>query len=527
MSESKTLQSKITSEQARRLFERNAFLIINDLPRGSQITIDGLEAYITDTEFQGFKLLPAGWHLVAWTAASTSAAAAVGQEGLRCAFFRYFDTAQVVVRRYDAASDRLVHPEASPPGRASRSSRSKDGPKLPEGTVASLDHLRSLDHKLAPYPLHKLADWTLATQNLQSVDRNEAHELLTAIIGRDDESGDYWTDALASVEPMELDAMMPQSSAHGRALSRQERGDKAQAAEIELDKILARGRQVRQFGKQQEDNKRASILRNGEASMPSFADEPAPPVRLPVMDVRRSWPPGATGQELTRWCVDKSWLLISLAQSCQKVCSGNRKLAPGQDFDPILVVFELSFLLFVFVQNSVCMSYWNDFVTLFCNAPALLGAPGDFEEHPAYATDAAHVQPRPSLVASFLRSLCAQFNLLPEDFFSSPESRIEGMQEQLTSNLAKCRTNVARALAASAAAEQENNTIEYEKLLSAWRALSNTMRSRFGIELERELDEEVEVRQASAIAQGRGNHVGLDEDIELEKGEDAPVVVEL
>jgi A1 cistron-splicing factor AAR2 len=626
----------LTPEQAQKLFERNAFLIINDLPRGSQLCVDGIETYLTDSRFQGFKLVPKGWHLFAWSAAPSergqSGAAEFQAEGLRCAVFRYFEEQQVVVRTYDVQSDRLLHPDAkkaSVHNGATARHRLQNGPSLSESTIVSRDHLRSLDPQLAPYPLHKLASFVQATENLQCVPREQVEELLAALIGIDTQSGDLCTDALAEAEYVAADGSVASSasSAGSRA-----KADRVERAEKELDQLIAKGREVKFYGKGQQPSEEASS--EAQPAMQTAEALAAPKIRTPALDVRRSWPPGSTGSELTRWSVDKSWLLQDLARRCRDLYGDANRLAAeeGEEegYRQLHILFELSFLLWMFVQNSALLSYWDDIIKLFCNAPALCGAPGEFEQHPAFQhlstpTPSAAQNPveseskihaSPKAIAKFMLTLKAQLELLPDDFFSAPEHRIEGMQDALVGNLGKLRSHVARSLAASAAAgssasvtAQRNNDKEGEQeeeelenaygesagsgsqsqvksparagaklpssrkrraplsapstsseasrpklktsnvppdshaasgaeagaaiasLLPAWRTLSHLMQTRFGIELDAQLDEEIEARQLLPdLASGGGASTGAEGEVGMEyeeEGEDAPVVVEL
>ncbi len=464
--------TQLSSEQAAQLFERNAFLIVNDLPRGSHLTIDALESYLTDSKFQGVKLIPPGWHLFAWSgAASATGTADDSNVGLRTATFRYFEQQQVIVRRHDKASERWLHPDAKPASAQARSSTSSrkrlaQGASLPESTLTSQDHLRALDPQLAPYPLQKLPELVAATRHLQSAPRKEAEDFLAQMLGVDTQSGDFWTDALAEVEMVEPDGSIVQSLA-----ARRRAADKAQKAEEDLDRLLAKGRGERYYGKDQagatgEMDERAE---DAQSANPSFADEAVQRLRLPRLDVRRSWPQGTVGADLTRWSIDKSWLLQDLAhRSAQLYSLSSASPRTSEEtlaeWRALHMLFELVFFLWYGVQNSACLSYWSDLVACFCSAPTLCGAPGSFEEHPALKIQApaeagmqsaqqpaTPVPPSPLAIAAFTRTLRAQLALLPPDFFTSPEHAIEGMQDVLVCHLSQLRRNIARGLAQSAA----------------------------------------------------------------------------
>ena len=650
--------ASLSQTQAQHLFSRNSFLLIEGLPKGSEFSLDGIDRYLVDSGFKGYKLIPQGWHLVAWSAAAVAATEqdqAAGPSGasLRTAAWRYFEYTQAVVRKYDAASDRLVHPDATPPGRTLRSStrhaaaqedvratKGKGKEKvsassntdriggdptlfLPASTIVSPDHLRSLDAHLAPYPFPKLGLWVGVTEHLQRLPPPAAESILARIIGLDAQSGDFWTDALAPLHFASLTDDGEEAEPGGthvlsspqRILG--ERGgivDAAQVAEEKLDLLLAQARQQSFFGKRQPDpdptdGSSATADDDDDARCKSpkatFADLDTPPIVLPQLDARRSWPPGSTGTELTRWSMDKSWLLARLVRRCAQLYAPQRAAADdGHNSERnvyLLVVFELSFLLAFVVHNAALMAYWNELIMLFCNAPSLLGAPGDFEQHPALHSSAkASIQintaipsisddssiaaapaPNPELITSFLQSFRAQLQLLPADFFSDAQNHIEGMQDRLMEQLKHCRSHVARALAKGAVGRQQrqqqseratpkqdrvlkvvsssvrgsarrapiatasdedeihagsSNRVTSDaddradaaaaRLVSAWRKLSNVVKSKFDVDLDAELDEEVELEGSAALAAATGKGGSeFAKVLEIEEGEDAPMIV--
>ena len=56
-------------ETAKTLFDNGAFLILLDVPAGTEIGID-LHSWRTGNEFRGIKMIPSGMHFVYWSSVS-------------------------------------------------------------------------------------------------------------------------------------------------------------------------------------------------------------------------------------------------------------------------------------------------------------------------------------------------------------------------------------------------------------------------------------------------------------------------
>ncbi|TPX32780.1 hypothetical protein SmJEL517_g04181 [Synchytrium microbalum] len=104
------------------------------------------------------------------------------------------------------------------------------------------------------------------------------------------------------------------------------------------------------------------------------------------IDLKRSFPQGASGAELTRYSIDKSYLL--------------RKLLEGQysDYKDLLGELELSFIIFLVGQVYDGLEQWKILVTLLCSCHELLELQVD-------------------MFIGFTGVLLVQLQELPEDFF--------------------------------------------------------------------------------------------------------------
>ncbi|KAF0449825.1 AAR2-domain-containing protein [Gigaspora margarita] len=72
-------------------------------------------------------------------------------------------------------------------------------------------------------------------------------------------------------------------------------------------------------------------------------------------DLKKSWRPGAVGQEITKYSLDKSWLLCELLTSVYK-----------NDYKELLGELQLSFVCLLIGQNFAGFTQWKNLVQLIC-----------------------------------------------------------------------------------------------------------------------------------------------------------------
>ena len=124
---------------AHKLFDENGFLVVQGMPRGSYVALDGVAA-VSDYGFEGYKFVPAGVHMFVWHAGSEDI-------GVRSVFFHRFSQGGVVLRRYNSNSDTWT---------------------CDNELVVSRDHLKTFDPHLAAYPFAQLPLWRSLTHNLEA-----------------------------------------------------------------------------------------------------------------------------------------------------------------------------------------------------------------------------------------------------------------------------------------------------------------------------------------------------------------------
>jgi A1 cistron-splicing factor AAR2 len=132
----------------------------------------------------------------------------------------------------------------------------------------SKDYLKSLDPKLAPYPFDKVDEWKRLTSFITD-------KTLETVLGKDGQ-GDARCDALMASLADESEGNSTQAS------EKKQFWGKPRPAEEVVDADMQ--------DVSKKEGKRDRLL------------------RFPVFNLKRSWRPGATGEQLSRDSRDKSWV---------------------------------------------------------------------------------------------------------------------------------------------------------------------------------------------------------------------------
>lgn len=134
-------EEEIDSVTALRLYDEGAFVIVLDLPVGSEFGVD-LRSWNIGEKFQGAKMIPPGLHFIYYSPVSKE-----GQLAPRTGFFHMFNKGEVVVRKYDPGTECLK--------------------EVDESLSASLGaSLRDLDSRLGPYPHRQWGRWVALSNRL-------------------------------------------------------------------------------------------------------------------------------------------------------------------------------------------------------------------------------------------------------------------------------------------------------------------------------------------------------------------------
>jgi A1 cistron-splicing factor AAR2 len=230
----------------------------------------------------------------------------------------------------------------------------------------------------------------------------------------------------------------------------------------------------------------------GGAAVGQIADKPAdgPRIRLPVFDLKRSWRPGAAGDEVTRWSRDKSdlWARVCAAHGGESPL--NQKLTAGPA--AVLGHTALAFLLVTQVWNAPALPAYRRLVSLQCRAHAALAEPELFPD----ALDSSTAAQAREAALGFVELLGAQIDSLPETAFAVEVPDLDVFYQD---EIEALRRGLGAALA-----------------VRGWWGLAGRAQAAWS--------------RLQAVGRRRGWEIGMlpqgDED-EDEEGEYAPVVVEM
>ncbi|KAG4303429.1 hypothetical protein PCANB_000333 [Pneumocystis canis] len=169
--------------------------------------------------------------------------------------------------------------------------------------------------------------------------------------------------------------------------------------------------------------------------------ETEPMMYLLVIELQRTWKPGAVGFEITEGFLDKSWELERIIRS---ECLGNIGRFLGE--------FQLCFIIFLFVSNVSCLEQWKRMIVLIsscCKAIVL------FSDLYVYWIDILKMQL----------------------MYCSDELFYDIFQE--TGCLKKCLRNLGRNLS-----EIETPSESIEAVKTAFTQLSSVLKERFHLDIE-------------------------------------------
>lgn len=512
--------------------EASAKLLLQGLPPRTQVSLDAHpEVYLTNEHFAGIKSLAPGWHCISWSIASSELSSNEGSQAvpatssIRNVLLKWFDDDEISVRELDRTEERLIVPDqrASPSHAASgsaigrskhrRLSRTIDPTSSPiEATLITPDVLSSVEPRLLPYPVEARELWRKATLHLSRDQGRVGRQIVARVLGVDASTGDSTTDSLATGPSTAREITNEETLSHpGSTSGRTEDGKLIwgkSRPQAEITEVAVDGEDARA---ENDLAKSTTRKRSFSTELTEDADDDEA-LLFTSFDLRRSWPARSIGAEITRWNEDKSWLLqdvtrrrhLGIAQSVNRETSW---------YLALLCEFELAFVLFITANNAYAFDQWKDLIVLFCRSSSLIGAQSAFQLHPSAATSMSDFQNDTAVDLTahiaFLTTLHTHLLILPTDFWSSQSTTQQ--ETHLLKQLDVLRANIARSLSTPSQLQHKLDEAHREQLVKAWRSLSHTTASTFGWTLDSRLDEEAEVQ----------------DDIEAEEGEDAPVIVNL
>ncbi|KAJ3190240.1 a1-alpha2 repression [Gaertneriomyces sp. JEL0708] len=317
-------------DTANALFEKGAVLLFLDAPVNMDFGID-YYSWTTGPRFKGLKLIPPGLHFFYYSALSK-----YGEGAVRTGFFKYFSSGEVLVKRWDSSSEDVSDQELTP-----------------DDVFRFKANIREFEPFLGVYPL--TAEGNDPVSPYQKWLRLTTHvtpELIRRILPI---SGKV--SAMTSISRFsEVKDDRPPFQSRGSASAR---GDSADVKAPPVAPV-------------QEPSDSREALR----------------LQFTAFDLKRSYPPGATGSDLTKYSLDKSYLL---RQVLTEKYAGSYKELLGE--------LQLSFLIFLLAEVYDGYEQWKALVHLICQSQDAVTEHGD------------------TLFSSFIEIFHAQLEAHPTDFF--------------------------------------------------------------------------------------------------------------
>ncbi|KAH9823964.1 A1 cistron-splicing factor [Melampsora americana] len=295
----------LSSIELQKFYNSAGFFILNNLPISTQFSIDG-HSSLTGPRFQGLKLIPSGFHLITFVPGprknNDTSSQNINQSNhisqqIKHGIIRFFKPQEIIIRSYDESKERIQESTDQEPE-----------------TISSIDHMKSIDSGLAPYPIERYPRWKSLTSHIQP-------NLVEEVFGFD------------SRDDVILDSLMCNEESEQINLTHHTR---------HISDSYPRDPNSNLFNK---NLKQTNQIKSNELNE-KFTT-------WPKINLKRSWPKDSIGEELTKWSRDKSWLFNQfIIHECQK------------DLNKFLGLIQLSFLTFLQVHSFQSLDTYQSLLNL-------------------------------------------------------------------------------------------------------------------------------------------------------------------
>ncbi|KAF9978424.1 a1-alpha2 repression [Actinomortierella ambigua] len=395
MSHDQTIHS-MDNQTLNRLFEAGAVLLVLDTPPGQlEFGID-INCWTTGPRFKGVKLIPPGPHLVYYTMAgkgksntptsqqdsnaaslpnnspSTGKSKAVDslptEQDARVGFWHFFQSGEVVVMKWNAYNEELE--------------LEKDKDQILRYKAG----IREFEPALGAYPLMPPEStypvWLKLTDKV-------SHSTLKSIF-----LADGFVDA--------HDDHLQEELARAQKLIQREQEAEAKKKEGEVGSTISHNMDIIMEGNEDEeaDQPTSSDMTEGieaatqtsEKSEPKWAtsaEQKSVQVFFTPISLKNSFRKGAVGEEVTKYSLDKSWLLNEIFKSKFE-----------SDVGRLIGEFEAAFLTMLLVYHMGAFRQWKTISILVCQSREAVTSPNYTQ-----------------LFKEFIMALESQLTSIPSSFF--------------------------------------------------------------------------------------------------------------
>ncbi|KAI8825683.1 A1 cistron-splicing factor [Fimicolochytrium jonesii] len=335
-------------QTANALFEKGALLLFLDAPPNMEFGVD-CYSWVTGPKFKGLKLIPPGLHFIYYSAHNKHGDTAA----VRTGFWRRFEAGQVVVKRWNNADEDVFPDEGL---NAETEARFKSNYREFDRFLGAYPLVPQDNDPISPYQKWLSLITHVTTATVKKVLPPSGKISAMTSVSRYSDVQDSRSDfkSRGGTHAMDVDPEERAVNATGDARA-------AKDVEPSLQKMT----------------KGDLGASNIEQLFLNFT---------PV-DLKRSFPPGATGAELTKYSRDKSYLLKQLLTHEYK------------DYRELLGELQLSFLIFLLGEVYDGYEHWKTLIHLLCQSEEAIVEYGE------------------TLYSDFIETLQAQLNAHPSDFF--------------------------------------------------------------------------------------------------------------
>ncbi|KND04783.1 uncharacterized protein SPPG_00487 [Spizellomyces punctatus DAOM BR117] len=320
-------------ETANALFDKGAVLLFLDAPQNMEFGVD-CYSWTTGPKFKGLKLIPPGIHFVYYSALSRH-----GEGSVRTGFFKTFAEREVVVKRWNPSAEDLY----------------ADDEIDQEDAERYRSNVRDFDRFLGVYPLLPVDNDPVSPyQKWLRLTTHITPQLIDRILPPSRKIS-----AMTTVSRFSDVDDVRQCKPSGEVVMNEDQ------SEHDANTVAAQG------GEDVIRGERVEVLR----------------LNFTPIDLKRSFPSGASGGDVTKYSMDKSYLLRQLLQNQYK------------DYKELLGELQLAFIIFLLGEVYDGYEQWKTFIHLLCQSDEAIDDNGS------------------TLFYEFIGIFHAQLESHPTDFF--------------------------------------------------------------------------------------------------------------
>jgi len=322
-------------ETAQKLFYNAAIMVFLDAPKQLHFGID-YKSWQIGPKFKGVKFIPPGLHFIYYGSVNS-----FGDYGARTGFFKYFDEKEIIVKEWDSNVEDL-----------------KEDSEMDKDQIERIKYnIREFDQFLGPYPL--------VPQDQESLNVYHRWLTLTSKINKK---------VIKLILPEDGKLSAINSISHFSEVNEETDQNKNDNNKEDEDTVMA-------------SSSTTGVDINVDKK-DSKVDQEKYRLNFTVINLKKSYPDHASTEEITKYSIDKSYLLKKIIEKDYK---GDLNLLLGE--------FQLSFVIFLIGQVYDGFEQWKTMIILMLQCEEALPIYGE------------------TLFKDFLVILNDQLRDFPHDFF--------------------------------------------------------------------------------------------------------------